>query len=105
MTALCRDCGSPIAFKKPPNGRSRPVEPDGSDHFDKCSARKWERLQRNGQRFESSDDVGVTESGYRLGDTSKRDYIRGKLIVGAQYRERHHRDTCTAAPWEECACP
>ncbi len=36
----CYKCGGKIAFKKLPNGKWCPTEPDGSDHWDACKQRR-----------------------------------------------------------------
>ena len=36
----CCFCGGSITFRKLPNGKSQPCEPDGSDHWDTCKRRQ-----------------------------------------------------------------
>lgn len=36
IESRCDKCGLPISFKRLPNGRWSPTNPDGTDHWDKC---------------------------------------------------------------------
>lgn len=36
----CRDCGQPFTWGKRPDGRPKPVNPDGTDHAATCAARQ-----------------------------------------------------------------
>lgn len=36
----CRDCGQPFVWGKRPDGRPKPVNPDGTDHAATCAARQ-----------------------------------------------------------------
>lgn len=36
MSAICRKCGEPLAFRKLSSGKWSPMNPDGSDHWDLC---------------------------------------------------------------------
>jgi hypothetical protein len=45
-TINCNKCWLPIRFKKLPNGKYCPTNPDGSDHWDKCSAAQFKRSGR-----------------------------------------------------------
>lgn len=38
MNPLCNKCGLEIGFRRLPNGKWCPTNPDGSDHWDLCSA-------------------------------------------------------------------
>ena len=99
----CRACDSLIAFKRLPNGKFCPTEPDGSDHFDHCSERRFARLKRDGERVEVSDQKGLVHSGYALDDVYKKDFERGDVIVGANYVPCPVE--CPIPPWKDCPCP
>jgi len=106
-TTKCAACGSPITFKRTPAGRWCPCELDGSDHFDKCSRLKFDRLRAEGAHFDrrATDGVNVRETGYshrELG--TKRDGLTGRVRRGAAFNPCP--ETCSTPPWEPClACP
>jgi hypothetical protein len=93
-TALCRKCGEPLAFVRK-EGKPWPVNPDGSDHWDRCKEVRHRRAMTG---------VRVT--------TAERDTWRGPdgdfdvrrthttWVEGADYRE--DRCTCGLPPWEPC---
>ena len=41
---LCRKCGLPLGFKKLPNGKWCPTNPDGSDHWDLCRDTQYKNM-------------------------------------------------------------
>ena len=49
--SACRKCGLPLAFKRMPNGKLRPTNPDGSDHWDLCSQTRWKASGRKNVEF------------------------------------------------------
>ena len=97
MTALCKECGSPVSFVKMPNGKLRPVNIDGSDHFDRCSYLTFQRIKRDGVAF--SDAAG---EGYEHRGKKHYAHLVGKAIVGAQYVPSCGQ--CDVPPWVECRC-
>lgn len=99
--ATCRECGQPIAWKALPSGKYCPTELDGSDHFDKCSKVRFDRIKRDGTAFETA-----REAGYRVGTKVKFTRLSSKPIRGKHYVPHTctHATPCEIPPWDTCAC-
>jgi hypothetical protein len=46
----CKQCGAPVAWKQI-DGRWHCHNQDGSDHWDRCSQLRFERIKREGEYF------------------------------------------------------
>lgn len=105
LTAKCKQCGGTITFRKLPNGKWCPTEPNGSDHFDVCSQRRTETFMREGKRFEGVRMDGQIVSGYRIGNEFRAHHrTTGKSITGKLYKPIECAAPCGLPPWEICAC-
>jgi hypothetical protein len=52
----CEKCGEPMGFVKLDNGKWRPVNPDGTDHWDKCREIRYAKAKTGECREESWTD-------------------------------------------------
>lgn len=73
---LCRKCNLPLSFKKLPNGKWYPTNPDGTEHWDLCREEQF----RQGKRKPETRASG--------------------FITGPQYVKS--TCDCSGPPWEEC---
>jgi hypothetical protein len=84
------------------NGRWFCFNPDGSDHWDECSKRRWRRVSTEGTHFDHGDEKGYvhTELGTKLYHKSS-GFKRGR-----DYRPSGLCRNCVPA-WEVCpqGCP
>lgn len=90
--ANCYRCGEPIKFERK-NGKSYPVNPDGSDHFDLCRETSFKIIQRDGVFFQRSDREGYLYKGREI-----LTLIHGPEIIGKNWVETN----CICPPWEGC---
>lgn len=79
MMSKCKDCGLPLAFQQV-NGKLHPTNPDGSDHWDLCSATRIKKVMKNGTPFKDKQGEGFINAG-------KKTYmlIRSAVITGKHY--------------------
>lgn len=58
---ICEKCGKPMGFTKLANGKWRPCNPDGSDHWDLCRDIRYAKAKAGQCREESWTDEHGTE--------------------------------------------
>lgn len=75
--AVCAKCDQPIAFYENEKGRWVPCDPDGSDHFDKCSRASMARVMRDGLYFDRKDAAGYMYRGRTQFVRVSKDSVRG----------------------------
>ena len=96
----CKQCGGQIVWTQT-EGRWYGRNPDGSDHWDACSKRRWEQVKATGERFEAAEASGYARSVHG----TKYDRINAKPIRGENYQPTGLCRQCVP-PWEICAgCP
>lgn len=102
--SACVQCGLPVRWinggtKARPKWRCE--NPDGTDHWDKCSAERFARVKREGTYFEG-DDGRREVHGYAAPHKTQLTMIRPlKPIVGKKYRP--DGCDCGRPPWELCS--
>jgi hypothetical protein len=99
--AICKQCGGRVEWKKQ-NDRWICENQDGSDHWDLCSARRWQQVKATGVRFDHELESGYAgsihgtkferkSSGWRRGENFKLSGLCQNCVP----------------PWEDCpnGCP
>lgn len=100
----CGQCGLEIKWKRN-NGRWFCFNPDGTDHWDKCSQTQYARIKAEGVKYRKQDSKGRYEAGYRHHEYGDKAVERGGTIkTGKDYRPMKHMDGCRIPPWENCEC-
>jgi hypothetical protein len=96
----CKQCGGVVRWEKK-SGRWFCFNADGSDHWDECAKRRWEKISTEGQHFEHG-----TEKGYEHDELGTKYYQKSSgWKRGAQYKPTGLCRQCVP-PWETCAgCP
>lgn len=94
--SICKSCGSDVIWRRI-DGRWYCYNEDGSEHWDRCSAIRWEQTKATGVFFSKNGDSGYRNSvhGTKMSRQSS-GFIRGK-----DYRE----DCCDCGlpAWEICS--
>lgn len=92
--STCSRCKGMIEWKRE-NGRSVPINADGSDHYDECKRLWWLMVKAEGKRF-----VEDKCSGY---------YFKGKRHLDRLWGHFTQRTNsrlpdcdCETPPWEHC---
>ena len=93
--SACKQCGLPIRWEKD-GERWKCLNPDGSDHWDRCSEERTKRALREGTPFE--DRVG---DGVVYNEKKRYMHIGCDSIRGPRYRP--DGCNCGRPPWELCA--
>lgn len=102
--AECKECGSEIVWVR--DGRKwRAVNPGTDrDHWDSCSAKKWQRVVETGEAFTDRkvtvNGQRLTVSGYDTPTGPKYSMMSAKAIRGENYVEV--QCDCGVPPWEVC---
>lgn len=97
-TAYCEKCGGPLGFYLNERGKYSPCNPDGTDHFDICRARRY-ALAKKGRHV----DVPHEEAYYTA---HSRFAVRESDVDGRG--KKPHAGCCERIlPWDEpCTeCP
>ena len=77
---------------------------DGSDHWDTCSQRMFDRLKSEGRYFHEKQGKEFVK-GYEHQEFGKKAYERsGTFTIGKGYKPIHHAQGCSVLPWEDCQC-
>lgn len=97
MSICCKQCGADVVWTKE-SGRWHCHNPDGSDHWDLCSKRRWRQVKATGERFETERESGYANSIHG----TKLDRLSAKPIRGAGFKLSGECKDCVA-PWEVCA--
>lgn len=88
-SATCKKCKLPLSFVMI-SGKLHPRNPDGSDHFDLCSATRTAAAIKRGVGF--TDDQG---SGFIVDGKKMHMIMPSKTITGKYYV----KSTDTSVPW------
>ena len=106
--SICAKCRGEIVWKMI-DGRWRGLNPNGSDHWDACSKRRWKQVVATGKRFENKrNDKGEITSGYKDSvHGTKLDQIRAPKKVGRPRKILSGNCRGCVPPWDVCpnACP
>lgn len=100
--STCKECGAPVKWVHV-RRRWQCLNPDGSDHWDRCSQLRFERIKREGKYFETdSGDKGyitaLKKSGVQLVQQSSGVIASSRGAVSACRN--------CVPPWEVCeTCP
>lgn len=96
----CRQCGAQVLWVKK-SGRWQCKNPDGSDHWDECSRRRWRKVSTEGAHFETA-----AGKGYDHAELGRKFYQKTSgFRRGKQYNPSGLCKQCVP-PWETCAsCP
>lgn len=93
----CRQCGLMVIWQKV-SGRITCTNPDGSDHWDRCSAERWKQATAGGKRFtETRGNEKVVGFLYRGKERLER-ISSMSSVRGAQYQPL--TCNCECLPWE-----
>lgn len=100
----CKQCDAPIQWVQI-DGRWHCHNPDGSDHWDRCSQLRFERIKRTGEYFETKKG----DKGYRTPlKRSGVQYVQqtSGMIKGKRSKALGQCRQCVPA-WETCPnqCP
>lgn len=95
--AKCAECGLPVLWTRTPgSGAWQCFNPDGTVHWDRCSAERFACIKREGFFF-----AKPTEEGYKHPKKLQYTMLRpGHAFCGDRYR----LDGCDCGlpPWELC---
>lgn len=86
----CSACGADVVWKD-----RRPVNPDGSPHWDACKAKRFSQAKKNGTAYQGKDEAGYRHRGKNFA-TWKRGGTTGPATI----------PSCPhgVPPWEVCPC-
>lgn len=100
--SICKQCGSSVNWVRR-SGRTLCLNPDGSDHWDLCSKRRFERIKRAGEHFKTED-----AEGYKT-PLKKSGVLYMHIRAESKHQSKGRSGECMECtpPWEEpCAnCP
>lgn len=105
----CRQCKGLITWVRS-GERWLCHNPDGSDHWDTCSARRWKQVQATGQRFEGAQVIECDRlqiaSGYANSiHGTKFSRLATPARKGKAFRQSGNCKACVP-PWVACPeCP
>lgn len=102
--STCGQCGSTVVWLRD-GDRKKCENPDGSDHWDRCSQLRFERVKRTGEFFTgtrtNSEEMKLHVEGYRSPFKTQLTLIRlDKLIKGKKWKP--DGCDCGLPPWELC---
>jgi ribosomal protein S27AE len=91
---VCKQCGGPVIWEQQ-DGRWRCYNPDYTEHWDTCSRNRWNRVAREGKRFERKQATGYVHQ-------KKEKYER--ISSGIKHGDRYQPRPCPhdVPPWEDC---
>ena len=90
-THICNACNGEVRFIN-----RKPVNPDGSPHWDTCKQRQFAVVQKRGRYYETESEAGYIYKGEKWPT-----WKRGPRIVGENYKPSNCN--CDLPPWEACA--
>lgn len=97
----CNQCGLPVTWKRV-KGRMQCYNPDGTVHWDRCSAERFAAVKRDGRFFtRAGADGRPVAEGYATKDRVQYTMLRPDTpTTGKHYRP--DGCTCGLPPWEVC---
>ena len=100
MSHPCKTCGAPIKWVKI-GERWHCHNPDGTDHWDLCSKRKWDQVVATGRKFAHGNNKGYADSihgtKYYMKEGGKTENRNKKLP-----RCNCHLPPLNIPPWDDC---
>ena len=97
---ICIKCSLPLGFIKLPNGKWRPCNPDGSDHWDLCRDVRY-ALAMTGQIRTSESLTKAYRRVVTYWDGGIKPFVVEDAMIPLKRRPLPACDNCVP-PWEAC---